>query len=776
MDSLPKRPNTPPSPPRRGSRHVSPPTAQRPGPSSWEPPRPRSPGIWDRERGRPMFRPRSRSRSRSFDYNYDYQRRRSPPLPHPHSRLPRRAWERSRSRSPPPPSKSPVLCKYFSRPTGCDKGNRCRFRHERPRSRSFSPSRSRSRSPRSRSPPMRYRRGESPMLIPRGGLRSPQPSLLQRLGPVAPMRPVSPMRSRAVSNDPTEPLEEGEERSPGRRTGRSRGRGRRRPDRNKDKANWDSFVADEDELMSEDDGRGSKRGYESHRGRSRSRSPRGRSRTPSNSRSRSPHDATAASTRSNSKEKRSRHSVAYPPPSRSHSRSHSTRLRSPTRSRDHTPPRGRSRARSRSRSPSRQSRSGSQPSHRQSPPDPNQESLPEREKNSTSAPNPSSSLATASSTSPSIPTGPRWRAGANPQTTPASVAPAARAVPVSGRGGPPPTGPRGDREPPRGPRNMVASSMHMAAGVGGTGMGSGPGWERPQLAFQNYLAAVQSKLEEREGKKKEEEPSPEGEPKIVAEAKTAVESDAMDLDDSEERKLVPPHLNTPIPGPSAGGSSVASPAQSNVRRASASLHASPAIGQGVPLPTLTGASQSHTTTPSAIPATLPPTHPFPLPPRPRSPPRMRSPPRGPRATRLLPDKAKGAATETGPERDRGTDPVGRGGDKNHWTDKDRTTGEAERKAHPPATNPARHPRMPPIRATKRESLFPDLERELASLEEQRTKLANEHFPLEIALRQAVDELALSTIDCRAAEDRRVMTETVLEAMMKGGGLAASGDI
>lgn len=255
MDSLPKRPNAPPSPPRRGPRHVSPPTVQRPGPSSWEPPpRPRSPPqSWDRERGRPMFRPRSRSRSRSFEYEFDFRRSPPPPPPHPHSRLPRRAWERSRSRSPPPPPKSTVLCKYFSRPTGCDKGTRCRFRHQRPRSNSFSRSRSFSRSPppspRSRTPPLHYRRGESPMLIPRGGLKSPPPSLLQRLGPVAAsMRQASPIRTRTVSRDVTEPLEEGEERSPGRKVRKPRGgRGRKRVDRDREKGNWDSFVpADED--------------------------------------------------------------------------------------------------------------------------------------------------------------------------------------------------------------------------------------------------------------------------------------------------------------------------------------------------------------------------------------------------------------------------------------------------------------------------------------------------------------------------------------------------
>jgi hypothetical protein len=704
-----------------------------------------------------MFRPRSRSRSRSFDYNYDFQRRRSPPPPHLHSRLPRRAWERSRSRSPPPPPKSSVLCKYFSRPTGCDKGNRCRFRHERPRSRSFSPSRSRSRSPprspRSRSPPLRYRRGESPMLIPRGGLRSPQPSLLQRLGPVAPMRPVSPMRSRAVSNDPTEPLEEGEERSPGRKAGKSRGRGRRRLDRNRDKGNWDSFVAEEDDYMSEDEGRGSKRGYESRRGeyfcfsgdllptlasgnsarvccscrdldaqhfyyyslnntgRSRSRSPRVGIRSLSRSRSRSAQNVTTVSTRSSSKEKRSLRPAAYPPTrSRSRSRSRSARLRSPTPSPEQTPSHGRSRTRSQSHSLSRQSRSRSRSPYRQPRHDHDREHLVEHEKSSTSTSNPSSSVATANPASSSIPTGPRWRAGATPQ---AATVPVARVVPASGRGGPPPTGPRGDREPPRGPRNMVTSSVNMGVGAGSIMASSGPGWERPQLAFQNYLAAVQSKLEEREGKKKDEELAPDDESKIAVEARTTsvqAESDAMDVDAPEERSAGRSHSNTPIPVPSIDGSHVASPAYTNARQASASLHASPVVGQEVPLP----ASQSYVPAPSTIhpSLSLPQTHPLPLPPRPRSP------PRGPRATRGLPEKPKGVSLDLGregvAERDRVMDTVEQGRDRNDWIGKDRPGGEAERKTHVLSANSVRRPRMPPVRATKRESLFPDLEKEVSS--------------------------------------------------------------
>jgi hypothetical protein len=59
-------------------------------------------------------------------------------------------------------------------------------------------------------------------------------------------------------------LEEGEERSPGQRTGRSRGRARRRPDR---KGNWDSFVADEDEEMSDYEGKEGKRELDSRPGK-----------------------------------------------------------------------------------------------------------------------------------------------------------------------------------------------------------------------------------------------------------------------------------------------------------------------------------------------------------------------------------------------------------------------------------------------------------------------------------------------------------------------------
>ncbi|KAH7341471.1 hypothetical protein B0J17DRAFT_646676 [Rhizoctonia solani] len=818
MDSLPKRPNTPPSPPRRGSRHVSPPTAQRPGPSSWEP-RARSPGVWDRDRGRPMYRPRSRSRSRSYDYNYDFPRRRTPPPPHPHSRLPRRPWERSRSRSPPQQPKSSVPCKYFSRPTGCDKGNRCRFRHEAPRSRSFTRSRSRSRSPprspRSRSPPLRYR-GDSPMLVPRGGMRSPQPSLLQRLGPVAHLRPVSPMRPRAASNDPNEPLEEGEERSPGLRAGNTKPRGKRRSDR---KGNWDSFVADEDEEMSEYEGGGSKREHDSRRGRSHSRSPRPQTRSLSKSRSRSPRNTAATTTRSNSQEKRSHH----PPPSRS--RSHSRSPHSPTRSHDRSRSRGRSRTRSRTRSSSRPPRSRSRSPYRQSHRTRDREPWTERDhKSATPAPNPGPSTATVSAVGPPIPTGPRLRTGVNPPPAPTTIA---RIVPAAGRGGAPPTGPRGDREPPRGPRNMVGLNAGPPASA--PNMNSGPGWERPQLAFQSYLAAVQSKLDERQGKRKDDDTA-DDDPNLTDATMSGVkrEPDAMDLDAPEEH-VGRSFSNTPAPGHSVEASRVASPAHPNPRQSSASLHASPLVGQSVSLPV------SSAFGPAYIPQLAQP-HSLPLPPRPRSPPpRPRSPPRGPRATRGLPEKPKGVGLEPGreggTERDRGADIIERGRDRNDW-DKGRVSGEPERKPHLLAMNSVRQVRVPTPRATTRNSLFPELEKEvsltflklcsrprppdftllssaiglpshnvrlpcscsffslfvflnldgnfsfqlLAILEEQRTRLANEHFPLEIALRQAADELALSTIECRAAEDRRIMTETVLEAMVKGSGLAAGGEI
>ncbi|KAJ1307842.1 hypothetical protein OPQ81_001924 [Rhizoctonia solani] len=516
----------------------------------------------------------------------------------------------------------------------------------------------------------------------------------------APMRPASPMRGRATSNDPNEPLEEGEERSPGRRTGKSRPRGKRRPDR---KGNWDSFVADEDEEMSEYEGRGSsKRGYDPRRDRSRSRSPRPRTRSPS-----------------------------------------------------------KSRPRSRSRSPYRQS-------HRTR----DRESLTERErKSSTPAPNPGSSSATVNAAGPSIPTGPRSRTGVNTQPAPTT---SSRTVPTPGRGGIPPTGPRGDREPPRGPRNMVG--LNTGPPTSAPAMNNGPGWERPQLAFQSYLAAVQSKLDERQGKKKDEN-TVDNEPNPADTTPTSVkrEPDAMDLDAPEECDPGRSYSNTPAPGPSVEGSRVASPAHANARQSSASLHASPLVGQALSLPASSGSGFPHTSQPGQSVQT----HPLSLPPRPRSPPRARSPPRGPRATRGLPEKPKGigpeANREGGTERDRAGDTIDRSRDRSDWGDKGKVSSELERKTHTLVTNSARQVRVPTPRATIRNSLFPELEKELAALEEQRVRLANEHFPLEVALRQAVDELALSTIECRAAEDRRKMTETVLEAMVKGSGLAA-GDI
>ncbi|CAE6527937.1 unnamed protein product [Rhizoctonia solani] len=575
----------------------------------------------------------------------------------------------------------------------------------------------------------------------------------------APMRPVSPMRGRAASNDPNEPLEEGEERSPGLRAGKLKPRGRRRPDR---KGNWDSFVADEDEEMSDFEGRDSKRGSDSRQDRSRSRSLGPRTRSLSKSRSRSPRNTAATTTRSNSQEKRSHH----PPPSRSRSHSRSQSTRSPTRSRDRSPLRGRSRTRSRSRSSSKPPRSRSRSPYRQSHPARDRELWTERDcKSSTPAPNPGSSSATVNTLGPSIPTGPRLRTGVNPQ--PASTV-ITRPASAPGRGGIPPTGPRGDREPPRGPRNMVG--LNAGPPTNPTGMNNGPGWERPQLAFQSYLAAVQSKLDERQGKKKDGDPA-DDEPNMVDATMTRVkgESDAMDLDVPEERDFRRSYSNTPAPGPSVEGSRVASPAHPNVRQSSVSLHASPLVGQSVSLPVPSGSSFSHTSQPSQFVQT----HPLPLPPRPRSP------PRGPRATRGLPEKPKVVGPEPGREggieRDRGADIIDRGRDRNDWGDKGRTTGEPERKTHTLVTNSVRQVRVPTPRATTRNSLFPELEKELAALEEQRARLANEHFPLELALRQAVDELALSTIECRAAEDRRIMTETVLEAMVKGSGLAG-GDI
>lgn len=107
------------------------------------------------------------------------------------------------------------------------------------------------------------------MLIPRGGLKSPPPSLLQRLGPVAAStKQASPVRATTVSRDATEPLEEGEERSPGRKSRKSRG-GRGRRGREREKGNWDSFVPadeDRDDYLSGDDGMGGRRILEPRRG------------------------------------------------------------------------------------------------------------------------------------------------------------------------------------------------------------------------------------------------------------------------------------------------------------------------------------------------------------------------------------------------------------------------------------------------------------------------------------------------------------------------------
>lgn len=66
--------------------------------------------------------------------------------------------------------------------------------------------------------------------------------------------------------------------------------------------------------------------------------------------------------------------------------------------------------------------------------------------------------------------------------------------------------------------------------------------------------------------------------------------------------------------------------------------------------------------------------------------------------------------------------------------------------------------------------------QIASLEDQRARLASEHLPYAIAFQQAVHDLTLSTIEYHAAEDRRVMTEAVLEAMGKVSGLTAGSDV
>ncbi|KAG8741924.1 hypothetical protein FRC10_002289 [Ceratobasidium sp. 414] len=254
--------------------------------------------------------------------------------------------------------------------------------------------------------------------------------------------------------------------------------------------------------------------------------------------------------------------------------------------------------------------------------------------------------------------------------------------------------------------------------AGAAGANTVPGvWERPQSTFQSYFAAVQSKLVEREGKKKGEE---EVGPRNGAEtSSTQADSNAMDVDIKEEpvTSASGSHSNTPGPELSQG-SRIASPEHSNPLQALHSVQASPASGLGIPLPAPPGllhsnAQQTHTPVPQSHP--LPQVHPLPLPPRPRSPPRApRSPPRGPRATRGLPEKPKAMSIggqDFSRERDRDRDSVERGA-----RDRNAGTGgvqppEGERKVHALPTNPARRPRVPVVRATKREVLFPDLEKE-----------------------------------------------------------------
>ncbi|CAE7213207.1 unnamed protein product [Rhizoctonia solani] len=539
------------------------------------------------------------------------------------------------------------------------------------------------------------------------------------------------MRGRAVSNDPNEPLEEGEERSPEQRVGKPNPRGKRRPD---PKGNWDSFVADEDEEMSEP-------------------------------------LAISFSLTPAADQKSFQIPVKV---AQEYSRHHYTIKLS-----------------------------------REAEPPPTPSSIPFAftfSAHSQVAHSVAGSITIAWSISDSLPF--PLIIKASPISLSLAISPVAsnprsrtldRTRPQKFNSGAQPfshchqysrtfdthrpafaywgqstvnahcSRPRGDREPPRGPRNMVG--LNAGPPPSAPGMNSGPGWDRPQLAFQSYLAAVQSKLDERQGKRKDEDTA-DDEPNIADPATAGVkgEPDAMDLDAPEEHGTGRSYSNTPAPGPSIGGSRVASPAHPYVRQSSTSLHASPLVGQGVSLPASSGPGLPHTAQLSQFPQS----HPLPLPPRPRSP------PRGPRATRGLPEKPKAVGPEPGREggveRDRGADIIDRGRNRNDWGDKGRASGEPERKGHILGTNLAQQIRAPAPRATTRNSLFPELEKELAALEEQRMRLANEHFPLEVALRQAVDELALSTIEYRAAEDRRIMTETVLEAMVKGGGLAASGDI
>lgn len=272
----------------------------------------------------------------------------------------------------------------------------------------------------------------------------------------------------------------------------------------------------------------------------------------------------------------------------------------------------------------------------------------------------------------------------------------------------------------------------MNAGGGAVGIPAGPGsgpstWDRPQSSFQSYLAAVQSKIVEREVKKKEEEED--HAPGDEAANSTQAESISMDVDIKEEQVagagIEAFHSNTPpVAELSREGSQVASPAHFNFPQVPSS-YASPASGQAIPLPPPPSSSLPGTHTPtfshSGAHASLPvpQVHPLPLPPRPRSPPRApRSPPRGPRATRGLPEKPKGMGggepSRDGPERDRGRDSAERGRDRNERGERDRTGGgEVERKVHALPTNPARRPRMPTVRTSKREVLFPDLEKEVS---------------------------------------------------------------
>ncbi|QRV75307.1 hypothetical protein RhiJN_03322 [Ceratobasidium sp. AG-Ba] len=589
------------------------------------------------------------------------------------------------------------------------------------------------------------------------------------------MRQPSPPKTGPVSRGATEPLEEGEERSPGPKNRKPRG-GRVRKREGRERSNWDSFVATEEDRDDYLSGEENRRIAEPHRGRSRSRTPPAGTRSQSRkSRSRSPGNPPVPPTDSVSREKRSRR---HSPRSHSPSPLRSVRSHSPTRSQNHTPrshARSRTRSRSRTSSP-RPSRSRSRSPYRRSQHE--RESWTERDrKNSPPPPNPGATSATvvAPDPTPNIPTGPRWRASGN---QPPAVPVAPRNATSVVRGGPPPTGPRGDREPPRGPRNMMISGANTGPSPASTN--TGPGWERPQSSFQSYLAAVQNKLVERESKKKGDDDTG---PNSADTSAVHADSSAMDLDVKEEpsNSATGSHLNTPAPERAQSGH-INSPVHSEGAQAQQrSVHASPASGPGIPLPAHSGSSHPNVQNPGSQLHSAPQAHPLPLPPRPRSPPRApRSPPRGPRATRGLPEKPKAMTTggqDFGRERDRDRDSVERGTrDRNGGSTGGAQVSESERKVHALPTNPARRPRVPVIRTTKREVLFPDLEKEIAALEEQRVRLANEHLPHEIALRQSVHELTLSDLDWQAAEERRIMTEAVLDAMVKGTGPTTAMDL